>query len=255
MLEGAEKTGAARLLNLMKGSVTSFFTEDGEEYNLVPSDYEKIKIVDTWKIGYEAIKLRTGEEYPIIPESFYCRRCSHPKSEKYTDVSESWQKLIDDGLIDEIFLGEPNFTYDVTLPEPFEIPAGKTFAGGKFNSITMQHLDLGDMLRLHRDQNAMSDEVNMIRATWDAAIIKIPGLSESDFNRIKKIPGQSFSKKYLTSEENQVAIEEATSENAVGIDAWRRVIYCSNCGEELRGELDYTNFFSPLLPKKSNRNR
>jgi len=255
MLDGAEKSGAARLLNLMKGSVKTLYTEEGDEYQLKPSDYEDFRVMDTWKIGYEAIKLRTGEKYPIIPESFFCGRCSQPKREQYTDVEESWEKLIEDGMIDEIFLQSDDITFDVELEEPIEIPAGKTFPGGTYHVITMQHISLGDMLRLHRDAEAMSSEANMIRATWDAAIIKIKGMSEADFNRIKRIPGQSFAKKYLGSEANQNAIEKAMDENVVGLDAWRRVVYCKNCGKELRDGLDYTNFFSPLLPKKSVRNR
>lgn len=255
MLDGAEKSGAARLLNLVRGSVTSFFTADDEEYVLKNNDYEDIRVMDTWKIGYEAIKLKTGEDYPVIPESFFCGRCSQPKREQYTNVSESWQKLIEDGIIDEIFLLNPDVTFEVELPDVIELQPSKTFMGGKFSTITMQHIGLGDMLRIHRSASAMSSEANMIRATWDAAIVGIPGLSDSDFNRIKKIPDQSFSAKYLSTDANQVAVEQAMEKNLVGLDPWRRIIYCSNCGNELRDGLDYTNFFSPLLPKKSNRSR
>lgn len=255
MLDSAEKSGAARLMNLMKGSVKTLYTEDGEEYQMKPSDYDDIAVADTWKIGYEAIKLRTGEEYPVIPEAFYCEQCSRPKMEKYTKVNESWQKLIEDGIIDEIFLQNPDITFDVELAEPIVIPAGKTFGGGTYEVLVMKHMSLGDMLRIHRNQEALANEASMIRASWDATIVKIKGMNEADFNRIMKIPGQSFSKKYLTSEANQNAIEKAMDDNVVGLDAWRRVVYCENCGNELRGELDFTNFFSPLLPKKSNRNR
>lgn len=255
MLDGAEKSGAARLLNLMKGSITSVFTESGEEYVLKPNDYEDLRVVDTWKIGYEAIKLKTGETHPVIPEHFFCNVCSRPKSEQYTPVNESWQKLIDEGMIDEFYLTNSDFTFEVELPDPIELPPNKTFTGGNYRTITMQHLSLGDIIKVHRDPNAMASEANMIRATWDVAIVKIHGMSDADFNRIKRIPDQSFSKKYLNTEANQTAVEEAMDNNVVGIDAWRRIVYCKNCGNELREGLDYTNFFSPLLPKKSNRNR
>lgn len=255
LLEGAEKSGAARLLNLMKGSVKSFYSASGEEWVLQPRDYEEIKVHDSWKIGYEQIKLKTGQDYPVIPESFMCGQCSTQKHEKYTKVNESWQKLIEDGYIDEFFLDKPDFVFDVVLAEPFEIPAGKIFAGGYFDTLRMQHINLGDMLKIHRNPASMESEANMIRATWDASIVGIKGVSESDFNRIMRVPGQSFSAKYLTSDENQAAIQEAIDNNIVGIDASRRELYCGNCGEPIRADLDFTNFFSPLLPKKSSQNR
>jgi len=255
MLEGAEKTGAARLLNLLKGSITSLFTEDGQEYVLAPKDFEDIKVVDSWKIGYEAIKLKTGEEQPIITEYFHCSRCSETKNEKYTRKDESWQKLIDDGLIDEFYLETSKDSFEVELVDPIEIQPGKSFSGGTYRKIEMKQLSIGDMLRIHRSQEAMSSQANMIRATWDECIIRITGMSEADFNRIKKIPGQSFSKKYLETEANYLAVEEEMDKNIVGVDAWRRIVYCDNCGMEIREGLDYTNFFSPLLPKKSTRNR
>jgi len=255
MLDGAEKTGAARLLNLIKGTVSSFFTEDNEEYVLKPQDYEDIKVIDTWKIGYENIKLKTGETHPIIPESFYCNRCSRPKMEQYTDVNESWQTLIDTGIIDEIFLRNSDVTFDVELPDPIDIQSNKTMAGGVFKTITMQHISIGDMLKIHRSQWAMASEANMIRACWDASIVKIHGMSEVDFNRIKRVPEKSFSGTYLNTQANQDAAEEAMAANLVGIDARDRVVYCKICGNEIRDGLDYTNFFLPLLPKKSNHVR
>jgi hypothetical protein len=253
MLDGAEKTGAAKLLNLIKGSMTEIYSEDGESYALKPSDYEDIKMLDSWKIGYEQIKLKTGETHPIIPESFLCTRCSLPRREQYTNVEVSWQELIDKGLIDEVFLDTPQFTYEVKLPDPIEIQTMKTIAGGKFDTIVMQHLSLGDVLKIHRNQEAMSSEANMIFASWDAAIIEVKGMSERDFNLIKRNPGQSFSKKYFSTDANQEAIEIAQDRNSVGIIADDRVVYCKNCGNEIREGLDYTNFFSLLLPKRSSR--
>lgn len=255
MLDGAEMTGASRILNLVKGSIKSLYTEDGKEFELRPNDYEDITIHDSWKIGLEQIKLKTGTDYPVIPESFYCNRCSQPKREQYTNVNESWVKLIEDGFLDEIFLENSDMTFDIELPEPIVLQGSKNFVGGEFSTITMRHLTIGDMLKIHRNPDSMSSQANMIRASWDAAMVKIHGLSDRDFNRIMTIPGQSFAGKYLSSDVNQEAINDALDDNIVGIDASRRVIYCKNCGNPLRGEMDFTNFFSPLLPKKQNRVR
>lgn len=253
MLEGGERTGAARLLNLMKGSIKSLYTEDGQEHEMMPDDYLDLKVADTWKIGYEAIKLKTGEAHPIIPESFFCKRCSTTYNEKYTDVKESWQKLIDDGLIDEIYLDSPEFTFEVELPDPIEIEASRTIMGGNFDTVTMKHMTLGDMLMLHRNQEAQESQANSIYATWDAMLVGVKGLSEKDFNIIKRIPGKSFSRKYFSTDANQEAISDAIDNNVVGWDDRDRVVYCRHCGNAIWGGLDVTNFFSPLLPKKSNR--
>jgi hypothetical protein len=253
MLEGGERTGAARLLNLMKGSVTSFFTEDGKEHVLLPSDYEDIKVVDSWKIGYEQIKLKTGETHPVIPEFFLCPRCSQPRREQYTSVNESWQELIEKGLIEEIFMDSPEFNYEVKLPDPIVIQSMKTVAGGTFDTIVMKPLSIGDMLRIHRNPDAMSSDANMIFAQWDAELVEVKGMAERDFNLIKRNPTQSFSRKYFGTDANQEAIEEAQDLNIVGIKADNRIIYCKNCGNEIREGLDFTNFFSLLLPKRLNR--
>lgn len=255
MLDGAEKTGAARLLNLTKGSVSSLFTENGEEYVLKNQDYEDLAIMDAWKIGYEQVKLRTGTTHPVIPENFYCPRCSMPKREQYTKVEESWQDLIERGLIDEIFLETPDRTFTVILPDPIEIQSMQTVRGGSYDTIVMRQITLGDTLKVYRNPEAMSSEANMTCAMWDMTIVEVKGMSERDFNVIKRNPAQSFSKKYFNTDANQEAVQAAIEEHSVGLDARFRIVYCQNCGNEIQEGLDYTNFFSLLLPKKSTRNR
>src|SRR4030042_5943677 len=83
LLEGQDKSGAARLLNLMKGSFSHLFTEEGKEFECKENDFLDLKVIDTWKIGYEQIKLATGNDYPIITENFFCPRCSKPETEHY----------------------------------------------------------------------------------------------------------------------------------------------------------------------------
>lgn len=253
MLDSGDKSGAGRLLALIKGSVKKLFTEEGEEYSLTASDYLTIKAVDSWKIGYEQIKIVTGDSHPIIPENFFCHRCSRSKSERYTEISESWQTLIDKGLIDEIFSDKPDCTFEVELPDFITIKGGKAIVGGEFNKIKMQPVTLGDMLNIHKSAEALATEANLIYATWDASIVEVQGLTERDFNIIKRMPGAFFTKTYITSQKNRDAIEEAMSENSLGINAVDRKIACKYCGEEIGGYLDFTNFFSPLLPKRSIR--
>jgi hypothetical protein len=250
MLDGGDKTGAARLLNLLKGSVTKLYTDNMDELILKDQDYLDIKIIDAWKMAYEQIKLVTKSDYPIIPEYFYCSRCSRPGYEHYTDVNESWQKLIDEGKIDEIYLNEPQDTWIVNLPDPIEIKAMKTVAGGVFDQIEMRFLTVGDMIKIQNNPDSMASEAALIYATWDVQIIGIPKLSDRDFNIIKRASNDFFSKTYLVTKDNQDAIIQAEREHSIGVNASARSIMCKNCGNEIGGTLDQTNFFSPLLPKR-----
>ena len=254
LLEGSDKSGAARILNLVKGSVSKFLTEDGKEIEPKESDILNLKVVDTWKIGYEQIKLATGEEYPVIAENFFCHRCSRPESEHYTLVEESWEKLIEEGFMDETFLENPDWTYDVNLPIPVEIAQSKAIVGGTFDHIIMDPLSLGDMLKIHKNSEAMESEANMIYATWDAMLLKIPAVTDKDLNILKRVSGQSFSRRYFQDNENIEAIENAENANMLGVDAKDRKIACQHCHEEIGGYLDLSNFFLPLLQKKSSRN-
>jgi len=255
LLEGHNKSGAARLLNLVKGSVSKFLTEDDKELEPEESDILNLKVIDTWKIGYEQIKIATDSEHPVIAENFFCPRCSRPESEHYTFVEESWEKLIEEGLIDEVFLKNPDPTFDVTLPIPVEIEASKTIVGGTFDCVKMEPISLGDMIKIHKNVEAMSSEANMIYTTWDAMIVKIPAITDKDLNILKRVSGQSFSRRYLQDRENIEAIEDAESENMLGIGAKDRKVSCRYCHEEIGGYLDLSNFFSPLLQKKSSRSR
>jgi len=256
MLDGQDKSGAVRLINLMKGSTKKFLTEDGEEYELKPEDYNDMYVADTWKIGYEAIKLFSNNPYPIIPENFYCPRCSMPKMERFTEVNESWQKLIEDGKIDEFFLNNPDPTFDVDLPDPIVIQPGRTIAGGSFTHVTRRPVIMADAVAIHKDPFIMSNEASVVYAIWDASIVKIEGMSERDLNIIKRIPDQSFTKKYIAiSQANIDAMDQSDADNILGIDAPTRKISCQFCNNEIGGYLDMTNFFLPLLPKRSRQNR
>ncbi|MFW9871951.1 MAG: hypothetical protein ACFFG0_02540 [Candidatus Thorarchaeota archaeon] len=250
LLKGGDKSGAARILNLVKGSIDKLYTESKEEYILKDSDYNELKAVDTWKIGYEQIKLKTGEDYPIIEEHFRCDVCSRPGMERYTEINESWQKLIDDGKIDEYFQLTENPRHIINLPVSFKIEPSKTVIGGEFNKIIVEPISIGDMLAIHHDAKAMASEENQIYAVWDASIVEIPGLSNRDFNIIKRSSNGYFSQKYITDEENIEALLEGLDDLKLGLDGNDRKVTCKNCGSEIGGYLDFTNFFSPLLTKK-----
>jgi|GEM_PF-1683248 hypothetical protein len=256
-----DKTGAARFLKLIKGSMDTVYTESGESYDLRDEDYLNIYSEDAWKIGYEAIKVRTGNPYPIIPENFFCNVCSRANEERYTPVNESWQKLIDDGLIDEYYAEGPECEFKVELPNSIIVDPSRTIIGGEFKEIIMKPITLRQMMEIHKNPVAINTEANMVFATWDMMITKVPGLSEKDLNILKRTPESFFTKKYVIDDDNFNAILKAIAENSYGVDASDRKVYCRYCGNSVFrnnegkeiGSLDHTNFFSPLLPKTYSR--
>jgi len=257
ILDTGDKTGAARFLKLVKGSVDVLYTESGEAWELKEDDYLNIYSEDAWKISYEAIKIRTGKEHPVIPENFYCSVCSKGDIQNYTPVSESWQKLVDEGYIDEFYADSQECEFKVVLPKNVIIDSGRTVVGGEFNEMIMKPLTLRQMLELHKNRFAISTEANIIYASWDAMIVKIPGISDRDLNTLKRTPDSFFTKKYITDDDNLDAIAIAVDKNSYGINASDRKIYCKYCGNSVfpdgKGYLDQTNFFSPLLPKVFSR--
>lgn len=257
MLDGTDKTGAARLLNLMRGSVKKLYTEDRKEYEMKQEDYNDLYLPDTWKIGYEQIKNTTRNDYPIIPENFFCDVCSSPHNERFTKVEESWQKLIEDGLIDEKFLDNyEDVFYEVELPNPITVEPNKTIIGGDFYKLKLRQLRISDMAKIHRNREALENSALMVYLTWEASIVDVIGLNERDFNVIKRIPNGNFVQKYIAyCNENIDALRDAIDENSVGIIPDDREVVCKYCGAPIGGGLDFTNFFLPLLPKKSNRSR
>ncbi|MCP4648816.1 MAG: hypothetical protein GY853_01870 [PVC group bacterium] len=252
MLDTGDKTGISRFKKLVKGSVKTLYSEEGKSYNLIPADYGGIRAIDAWKIGYEQIKITTDEEHPIIPENFFCEVCSRPNEERYTPVRESWQKLIDDGLIDEVFSDDSSWKFEVKLECPIVVPQSQISVGGEFDTLIMQPVSLDDVMLIQKDNFAMSTEANQIFATWDIAIVNVPGLSDRELNTLKRTPESFFTKTYLDPK-NYETMERAMVQNAKGIDASDRKVYCSYCGGEIGGYLDQTNFFSPLLPKPFSR--
>lgn len=254
MLEGPDKTGAFRILNLMRGSVFSFYTESGEQYELQQNDYPDIRVADSWRISRENLRLISGDQYYTFPEFFFCGRCSRPGIERYTQVVESWDKLIEEGVIDDISLTEPKFIYPVDLVDPIEIPTGKTFMGGTYTRVYRTYLTLGDMMKLQKNHHVQSSEANLLYASWDISIVKIEGMPEREFNIfVKRNMEESFSKKYLSTINNSKVMDDADEENAIGLIAKYRKVTCSNCGDEIGGYLDFTNFFSLMLPKRLNQ--
>ena len=144
VLDSPDKSGAARFLSLLENSCFSLFTSDGEEYELKKQDYSDIKLVDAWRISIEAMKTITGKEKFIIPENFYCSVCSQMGQERYTQVEESWQDLIEEGLIDETYQETSDSTYITELPVGFEIFDKKTQTSRQFNKLVRQPITIGD---------------------------------------------------------------------------------------------------------------
>jgi hypothetical protein len=256
-LDGVDKSGAARLLNLLKKSIIYLENDAGESYELNEHDYMDIYVVDAEKIARAAMKKINNVDKLVNPEFFYCHVCSHLGDEKYTKQEVDWDDLIAEGELFEYYLKEDEEPYFwTTLPDGFAIQQDRALVGGTFFEIKRELLTIGKMLKLQKNKTASESEANMIRYAWDAEIIEVKGMASRDFDLlVKKAVTDSFSKKYIRTQKDQDAMKEAEDEFKVGLDAERRSVMCRICHEEIGGYLDFTNFFQSLLPKSFTRKR
>ncbi len=254
-LDGADKTGAARVYNVLLNTVTTLYDENDEAYEMQDLDYGDIKVVDTWKICREALKQMNNTDTFSFAEYFFCHVCSNIGAERYTSVTEDWDQLIEEGFIDEFFLeGDETPDFWTKLPLGISIQGTKNIRGGEFTKLKRTLLDIGDLLKIQKNQWATKSEANMICAVWDATIVEIEGMPERDFNvLVRRGHNESFCKNFLVNQEDINAMEEADEKVQVGMDARDRSVSCSYCREEIGGYLDFTNFFQSLLSKKSSQ--
>ena len=161
-LDTPDSTGAAKILNLVKGCVHKLYNEADEEYILKETDYTDIKIHDTWPISRAAIKLMNNDDKLVFAEHFYCSTCSTPGRERYTEVNEDWEELIEQGFVDERYIeGEEESEFWVELPIGIEVAPTRNLPGGTFNRIKRDHITLGDSIKLQKNAVAMENEASM----------------------------------------------------------------------------------------------
>lgn len=256
ILDGVDKNPVSRMKVLIENSVKNIYTDvddkgETSSYELNPSDYANFYMDDCWKIGMEMQKQFLDTEEPVFEEYFYCPVCSRKGAEQYTKVEESWQKIIDDGMMDEIFLEEGECSYTTHLPHGIKIDL-KSIANGTFKDFTRKPLTIGELQKIVKTPGLTDNEANLLCAMWDAQIKEIKGLSSRDLNILKRNPKDSFTKKYLIAKED---VEEMTlSTMNVGIMPESRSVACKNCNEEIGGGLDFTNFFGFMMPRQQHQN-
>ena len=256
-LDTVDKSGAARLLHLFKKNGFNLFSEAGEEYEMKDPDYKDITMVDSWPIARAIMKMMNNTEKLVFPEMFFCSTCSTMGMERYTEVNEDWEELVEKGLIDEFFLTEDEeATYTVELPIGAEIAPTRNLPGGIFNKIKRRPLTIQDMINVNKNPKAMATELNLVCALWDASIIEVEGMSQREFNTyVKRNTAESFSKNYIIEAEDVEAMEQSDIDNKLGYDAMYRPVSCQYCGSEIGGYLDFTNFFQSMLSRRSSQNR
>ena len=253
VLDGVNKTGSARLFNLVKGAVKKLYSEDGIEYELQDKDYSDIRVDDCWKIALECMRqFNTGKKMDF-EEYFYCDVCSRPGRERYTKVEESWHELIEQGFIDEHFVDTEECGWWTELPVGVEIEGNRVVRGGNYKKIKQEPLTLGEIIKIQSMPELIESESSMIYAIWDAQIKEIEGMSQRDLNiLVKRNPKDSFSKKYIIHQSDIDSM--SASDIPIGLDGRYRSVQCQNCQSEIGGYLDFTNFFEFLFPKPSSRN-
>ncbi len=253
LLDSEDRSSTGRLRTLVEGTVKSLFTADGKEYEMTKGDYANIKIDDAWKIALELQKQFLNEEYPIMTESFFCAKCSRRNEERYTTIKTSWQKLIEDGIIDEVYLDSSDCRVMIELPVGLNINDSKAVTNGVYKEIFVEPLTLGELQKLVKIPALMENEGLMLCGIWDTKIKEIKGLSGRDLNILKRNPRDSFTRRYLIAKED---IDEMTDnkKSRLGLNAEFRSVSCQYCNNEIGGGLDYTNFFDFIVPKKLSRN-
>ncbi|MCK5015948.1 MAG: hypothetical protein KAS32_02660 [Candidatus Peribacteraceae bacterium] len=244
-------TGADKVLKLLKASVHYLYTKDGEEYKLNELDYLDFLFIEGWKVGREVMKKFSKTQQPVFSEYFFCPRCSTEGDERYTEVRESWDKLIIEGLIDENYIEDPeDLKYEITLEVGIELPQSEKFQSGIFKTLTRKYLTIGDQLSIYDTPECIGDYSRQLQAKWDKEIVAIKGLGEKDLNHYKRRLSDSFCERFLVHQEDIDIM--ASAGMTLGIDARDRVVTCKSCHHSVGGSLDFTNFFAFLLPKKLN---
>lgn len=256
VLDGVDSSGPARLLSLLKKSVTKLGSEDGKELVLNDFDYFSFYGQDCWKMARMAMKRILNKSKLIFPEYFYCDVCSTIGHENYTKHEEDWDDLIAQGIVYETYIEDDEEPYYWTeLPVGINIVPTQTIKGGTFNKLKREPITLGKMIKLNKNKWASETEANMIYSTWDVSIAEIDGMSQRDFDiLVTRNPHNSFTKQYIIHQEDQDQMEiDSTTKKIMGMDFSGRQVTCRHCGNEIGGYPDFTNFFQSLLPKRSIR--
>lgn len=244
-------TGADKILKLIKASVKKIYTEDGQEYELQEKDYVDFLMCEGFKIGMEVMKKLLNTKYPKFKEYFFCPRCSTEGNQRYTEVCESWDELIEKGLIDENFIEDPkDLEFTVELPVGITLPDSAKYQSGTFNKLTRRHITIEKQIEINDTPECVGDYSRQLQAKWDQEIIAIEGVSEQTLNHYKRRLSDSFCDRFLIHQDDIAAMVNASMR--LGIDATDRKIKCSNCNHLIGGDVDFTNFFSFLLPGKMN---
>lgn len=222
---------------------------------LTPAQILELKMDDGFSIGFELIKGLKRDEYFTFSESFRCDMCSRVR-ESYTTVEESWQRLIDDGFIEVVYLDSPEgLKWEHSLPVLVQFSESGQMKGMTIDKITREKLSIYQVKQIQSDAE-FDTPIKRSFAYIDQSICAIPGFAPKDLNvYVKRNLRSSFARKYLSHYDN---LEELQKTPIVGFNGDYRHVACKDCGREIgrevSGGLDFTNFFECLIPRRSRRN-
>jgi hypothetical protein len=111
---------------------------------------------------------------------------------------------------------------------------------------------LGQAQAISKNSVATKSEANMVYANWDATIVGINGMTEREYNILKRNNQESFTAKYIVDQENIDAMNEIPD---LGLSGKGRLVSCAHCSNEIGGSLDFSNFFYFLSKKKSSHTK
>ena len=251
LLDSDDRSTVGRMRTLIERCLSVLHDEDGNEHKMEKADYGDLCMDDGWKILLELQKQFLNQKYPEFTESFFCFNCSKQGLERYTTVKESWHKLIEDGIIDEIYHEDSDRGVEIQLPIGMEIEI-KGVTQGVYKDIVMEPITIAEMQKLVKIQTLTENEGLMLCAIWDTRIKEIKGLTQRELNILKRNPRDAFTRKYLVSKED---VEALSSDDrlSIGMQPQYRTVSCDYCYTEIGGGLDFTNFFDFIVPKKSSQ--
>lgn len=252
LMDSDDKSGIGMAKKLAELSVKRLKTADGETtYEMKPDDYLELKVANIWKIALEMMKQITKQENPIFPEYFFCPTCSSPSDERYTEINESWNGLIEQGIIDEIYAETPDeMRKAIELPVglDWKDPNGETRA---LKHLTIEPLSLREAIDVAKYPGSRTNPAHAMYVSYQLMIREVKGVSEKDLNRLLRRNLISPPIKSMLVHQEDIDLLGETK--TIGLDARFRSVLCKRCNGQIGGHLDFTNFFGFLFGSTQRR--
>lgn len=223
------------VFKFFQAAISELYDKDGNALELTPELYGKVPFIDGFAIARAAQKYFTKEDYPAFEESLRCERCSKGVLTHYVTIKEAWDKLIEKGDMEEIFLDSiEKAQWEVELETGLEI------SGQVYKKLHCRMATFDSMVEI-TDYPEFETETDFQNALCDSEIFAIEGMDEKTLKIEKRKAGFGrFLDRYVKNQADWDLIELAKPK--VGLVAEDRVVKCDKCRGTIKG-YDLRNFF------------